>query len=822
MRVYSNSGKTFTSLYSRVAGIVSWKGYFWLGFAVASVIGVLMFYGSKEINVTTLSEQIKSLKAYDKRMYYSLTTFPEKISIDIPFENMQTIEAKRQEALAAGVLIADDSDLVSANIRYQGDTIPVKLRLKGDWTDHLNTDKWSFRIHTKGDKKFMGMTSFSIQAPETRNNLNDWLFLQVLKEHGVISTRYDFIDVTINGEHKGIFALEETFTKEMLEYNHRREAPILKFNEDKLWRDTVDNPQSNIQGDPKYFRESPVEAFEWNKTKNNETLFSEFLRAQQKLVDWREGKLASEKVFDYDTWATYLALSNIFGSTHGVVWHNLRFYYNPITDLLEPVPYDNLAGEEIKAINYRFIIELLNEQLFSDPHFLDIYFKKLDEFSKGSPNLISDHIQSDLDKYSRLLNREKSYDFNPDFITNNQKFVVSRLRSTNPLVAYLDTTNNLKITFNSEVKIDINAIEYLDKKMVVHSPQPKVGENSITIPLNFIPDIRSLDQMRVHYSTPFDEGYVPVREWPQVTVAQIGTPLIYHPQVRRHGAEVVLQGNISIDKIYRVSDLTIAPGSQIDFTHGGGLIITHQLTISGEENNKVHISSSDKTGQGILVTGNGTSTMKYTTVDGLKNFNVDLWATTGALTFYHTTVNIDHVELRGIQAEDSINIVLSTVNIQNLVVSDSFSDSVDFDFTNGQVANLTCNASGNDCLDLSGSTVEVVDLKANNTGDKGISVGEASTVHLIRARFNHDKIGIGAKDNSYVEGDVADIQDTRIPIAVYQKKPEYGPANVKLEGITGDTSQKDWAIEEGSSVYLLDKRYWGDKKNVYDWLETLQ
>lgn len=110
----------------------------------------------------------------------------------------------------------------------------MKLRLKGDWTDHLGGDKWSFRIKVRGDDTLLGMKVFSIQDPETKNYVNEWLFHRALEREEIISPRYDFVDVTINGKHKGIFALEEHFEKQLIEHNQYRAGPILRMNEDLL------------------------------------------------------------------------------------------------------------------------------------------------------------------------------------------------------------------------------------------------------------------------------------------------------------------------------------------------------------------------------------------------------------------------------------------------------------------------------------------------------------------------------------------------------------------------------------------------------------
>ena len=87
------------------------------------------------------------------------------LRFDIGFEAFQQLSTKRDEALARGILELDDEDWVRGEIRYLDKTVPVRVRLKGDWLDHLGEKKWSFRVKTRGDAALMGMRSFSVQSP---------------------------------------------------------------------------------------------------------------------------------------------------------------------------------------------------------------------------------------------------------------------------------------------------------------------------------------------------------------------------------------------------------------------------------------------------------------------------------------------------------------------------------------------------------------------------------------------------------------------------------------------------------------------------------
>ena len=141
------------------------------------------------------------------------------IKMDMNFKNFQTIAAKRTEALDQGILFASDADFVSADLKLDSLAVPIRARLKGDWVDHLRGNKWSYRIEVKGDQHLLGMSRFSIQHPATRKYVLEWGFFKNLRMEGILSPRYDFIELVFNGENKGFFALEEHFARSY--WSHR-------------------------------------------------------------------------------------------------------------------------------------------------------------------------------------------------------------------------------------------------------------------------------------------------------------------------------------------------------------------------------------------------------------------------------------------------------------------------------------------------------------------------------------------------------------------------------------------------------------------------
>ena len=52
--------------------------------------------------------------------------------------------------------------------------------------------------------------------------------------------------------------------------------------------------------------------------------------------DFRQNKINIDKAFDINQMAKLMAIKAIFGSSE-FDWRDIKFYYNPITSLLEPI-----------------------------------------------------------------------------------------------------------------------------------------------------------------------------------------------------------------------------------------------------------------------------------------------------------------------------------------------------------------------------------------------------------------------------------------------------------------------------------------------------
>ena len=300
---------------------------------------VALSYAAGEYQFTSYFANYSSLKSIIEIPNRLLrpTTAPT-IIIDIKYKNVEKLHRKREEALYRGILVQGDDDFVAASIRIGDQTVKAKLRLKGDWVDHMVGEKMSLRVHMKGDAQLFGMRRFSLQHPRTRGYQTEPLFLETLKFFDVLAPRYMFVNVILNGDNLGIMAFEEHFSKELLEHQGRKEGVIVRFDESLVWSHYAATKES---GGPYYsYQNAEIGAFQETKIGQSETLSSDYVTAVGLLRAFVERKLLASEVFDTERLGSFLAVADFWGGWHTLDWLNMRFYFNPITMKLEPVGYD--------------------------------------------------------------------------------------------------------------------------------------------------------------------------------------------------------------------------------------------------------------------------------------------------------------------------------------------------------------------------------------------------------------------------------------------------------------------------------------------------
>ena len=325
------------------------------------------------------------------------------------------LHKKRNEVLSLGgpLLIASDDDWVSARIIADNGRAKKKvnavIRLKGDWVGgvggHLtDVRKLSMRIKISKNQHLFGIRKFSVHRPAVRGNDGEALMLDMMRYMNVLAPRYFFVDVRINDMLVGIMALEEHFSKELVEAQSRRWGSIIAIDEDLLMQHTFLNLNfvkgfwtlSNMA-----IHDYPVKIFRPGKFVPETVESQHGAKAVSLLRDYVDRRVPASQTFDLNLMSRWWIINVLWGGFHGLTWNNQRFYFNPISERLEPIPFDNDPSLEVlKTLSSGFaLVSLVNNPLFRE-----FTKKNIEEISYTlNSNRFQDWFISRQADYAKLL-----------------------------------------------------------------------------------------------------------------------------------------------------------------------------------------------------------------------------------------------------------------------------------------------------------------------------------------------------------------------------------------------------------------------------------
>ncbi len=762
----------------------------------------------------------------------------KKVDLYIDQKGFKKIEDTRDQALRYGILV-NDGTYAKAKLKENGLSQNVKLRLKGDWTDHLEGKKWSYRIKTDKESAWNRMQVFSFQSPERRFFLKEWLYHDLLLHEDILTTRYDFFWLKLNDTRPMVYAYEEHFLKHLPESNKRREGVIVKYTEDVAWAQRIRSKKAlghhnTEMVTAKYH--SDIEPFAASKIEGDSALTKQFIEAQELMYAYKHHLKPVEEIFDIDRMAKYYAILEVLNAYHSLVWHNQRFYYNPVTRLLEPIGYDGFIEENEYNISFYTCFGYYKSNrhmndawgkfynvLFRNKAFAEKYAYYINYFSE--PDYIKNYfdlIKDKLDQREKLL----QYDY-PDYKLDRKAIhaKAKEIHASIPaydnvsLKAYTNNSSNsekqlsisnyhhlplLVIGSGTELSNNPNTIKPLEK--TVWSNHPKMAPEYVdyNIPIDHtVLYYKVLGLSDIHYSR--------VKKWPSgndmARTDKLKNTLVL--PLNKNDYEIsdstirIKTGKYSLSTpmvIPNGKTLYIEAGTEIDLTNKAYIYSSSKLLLDGTADLPIKIFSSDHTGQGLLVLkAPDKSVLKYVQFDHLDNLDEGTYFMTGAVTFYESTVELYHCNFANNHCEDALNLIRTDFIIDKMHLSNTYADGFDADFCSGTVRNSYSLDTGNDAFDFSGSTITIENCVFKNIGDKGVSAGEEATIEIVSSTIDGADIGVASKDLSHVTIENISVQNCIKAFAAYQKKPEYGPAKITIINYSA-TNNKFLELKENDSV----------------------
>jgi len=636
------------------------------------------------------------------------------------------------------------------------------VRQNGDWKDHIGMLSGG-RMYRSLDVKLergnvASAVQFKLLIPATRNAENEILTTLILKRLGIISPETFAVEVDVNGVSTPML-FQENARKELLEKNHRREGPIFEGDEELLWS-FEDSELFELEK----FSLSKMSNDNWLKKGNSSQAITlaAYALLQSAYSDYatnikeRFGLIVFPNQKDRSEFSEYMFALLALNGMHALRPHNRKFYFNSIMSRFEPIYYDgNTSFTEInkKKSMGSYLDDTLSAQFDTDidPIFINkinnlLNSEKLKiEFTKRAEPLNSEgYGRIDFDRYydnaiTRYLANIQTLNNKISKISLQQSSLTLNKHS---IPDYLESLKSNKFSQNIIRKLRKKADGYIATFQSGLQRDLNIKEVARLIAKN------DLDGER----TVFLGDYLGSRE-PKAPITK------------------------TVDF---AKNLTFSAGIKVGLSQTDKILTLTQT----DQDDWVLIQSGDLNGWKISFIGIAKEADSQLLTD--QRFNK--YGLTGCLNIFNSKFQNSKIRVSGGVCEDSVNIVNSKGLIDSILVSGAFADALDIDFSTINISRVNIYNAGNDCLDVSGGNYEIGLIDLLNCDDKGISVGEGSTLSAKEMHLSVANIGVASKDLSKVEILNAKFKDVAVCIEVMQKKQEFGGAalhvgNLECDGI---------------------------------------
>ncbi len=218
--------------------------------------------------------------------------------------------------------------------------------------------------------------------------------------------------------------------------------------------------------------------------------------------------------------------------------------------------------------------------------------------------------------------------------------------------------------------------------------------------------------------------------------------------------------------------LVFKPGSQINFSSNGGLFSRSPISIEGTSAEPVVLKGEDWKGFTVL-SPHSPNYVSFLEASGGKGFDYNGMRYTGMINFITGDYKIQHLKIHDSRAEDGINLKWTTGSLNDITITQSFSDAIDIDWSDITVSRLSIVKTGNDCLDLSGGRIHATQLTLSQCSDKAVSNGEGNYLELDDTKIFNSKTGIANKDGAKIKINNLMIKDSQSILSQYLGKHFY-------------------------------------------------
>lgn len=289
------------------------------------------------------------------------------------------------------------------------------------------------------------------------------------------------------------------------------------------------------------------------------------------------------------------------------------------------------------------------------------------------------------------------------------------------------------------------------------------------------------------------------------------------------------RGNVFISK---TGQLKSDPGVEIRMAPGASIVVEGSLQLKGTESSPIRIQAANGS-WGAIVARNAVDTLLLEHVV-LKQASRGLNPTTenAAISLFHSVAKFNYLDITDVHHNpvlakysdvtmlnsrlhskvtgDLINVKYGKGYIANCVFEGNDqpdTDAIDYDEVEGGVIRNSLlhdfHGFNSDAIDIGEQAhqIQIDSVFIYNITDKGISVGQQSTVKVSNSIFVNCNLGIAAKDSTHVWGDRLTFYGTNTPLAAYEKNIGSAGGNVLISrSVISNANDAPFTVDDKSRL----------------------
>jgi hypothetical protein len=674
----------------------------------------------------------------------------------------------------------------------------AQIRIHGGKKDHIDVSSANLNWENENIKNLdynvisslriklmnghiQNMNDFILFIPKTRHYDNEIFISSLFKELNFLSPKTFYTKINFYGYEKKVI-FQETPNKNFLQFNKRKNGPILAGNRIKIWDDNIYNQAAlsriknyggldiGLEEHRKIILKGISKLNESLLILRNHVLNEGFLilknyssTQNKKFKDplnlsWIYPYLSNlyhNDEIGYKNMSAYEAFMIATGSAAGLSSEDRRYYYDAVHDRFEPIYYDGMS--RILDSDFNFKNEL-------DIEYNINYSKYIYD---GSNNALSILSKLSIIDFNKILNKNgiiQSLESTQNYkekILKNLKYLKRKTKdnfSSNFNMHIIDNINNFKLIFGgNNLNFEICDIELTDCFMKNFNLDQfeKLIRNQIYEENNYLHRYISLSKKKykkriISKSSGLKNFYFDNLN---------STTRIFYNR----------DGIVEIDKVNKI--ININNFEEIDrVVIEGGRIKDWKIFFEGIETKDINYKSDENN------------------LSGCINFN---------------DVVFENISIFGrvFPCPDAVNFHNSIGKIDKLDLSFTNQDAFDADFSNITVTEIKIHNVGNDCIGMKTGNFIFELITLSGCQDKAVSAGDMASIKISEIFIENSSVGIYAKNSSEIILEDVEMYDVETCIYAERKEYKFSGSIIKLNKDNLNCDNKTLFSDQDS--YLL-------------------